>query len=356
MYLLINFSLGGTVPLELLQKTLATMIVILTIVTISTVLWILLLVSAYQKATNAICVSKTRLDGKTALITGGETGMGFEIAKDFALRGARVIIACPFEEEGLNARKKIIQETDNEDIVFKLLDLGSLKSTRQFAEDILKTEDRLDILVNNAGLAGPLMMSNDGLNYIMQVNYFGPYLLTILLLPLLRKTGKPEEPSRIVNTSSLTHRVGEVKIEHLNSYSKIKYLQFSRAYGNSKLCITLFSHELSKKIQNWNVVVNSVDPGAVGTRIYRSWNLVLGPVASLGCSLLFKTAWQGAQTAIYVAVDKEAGKMSGAFFKNCRVASPAKRATNDKVSKMLWQESARLVKLNDEEIQTCFNS
>ncbi|KAJ8732425.1 hypothetical protein PYW07_015024 [Mythimna separata] len=311
-------------------------------------------VVVYQKSTNAICTSRRRLEGKTVIVTGGTAGMGLHIATDLAHRGARVIIACPFEEEGTKARKQIIQDTDNVNVVFKLLDLASLKSVRQFAADILKTEDRLDILLNNAGvvLSGDFLTA-DGMHFIMQVNYYGTFLLTLLFLPLLKKTGKPGESSRIITTASFLHMIGKVDIDNLN---RTNYWNIIRIYGNSKICLVLFANELSKKLKDSNVVINTVDPGAVGTRIFGSINKLYGTFQILACSLFFKTPWQGAQTALHVALDKKAGEVSGAYFRNCQIVSAVKRAYCEKTAKSLWEESVRLVKLTEDEVDQCFIS
>ncbi|KAJ8732423.1 hypothetical protein PYW07_015022 [Mythimna separata] len=280
--------------------------------------------------------------------------MGLEIATDLAHRGAKVIIACPFEDEGISARKQIVQETKNENVVFKLLDLGSLKSVRQFAADILKTEDRLDVLINNAGVGVPGdFLTPDGMNFVMQVNYFGGFLLTLLLLPLLKKTGKPEEKSRILLTTSILHKIGRVDIDNLN---KINYWYRLQIYGNSKLCLIMFGNELSKRLEGSNVVVNNVDPGAVGTRIHYSGNKVHGFILKYMFNFLFKTTWQGAQTALHVALDKKAGEVSGGFYQNCEVSRAVERAYCDKTAKILWEESVRLVQLTEDEVEQCFKS
>uniref|UniRef100_A0A2A4ITB8 Retinol dehydrogenase 11-like n=1 Tax=Heliothis virescens TaxID=7102 RepID=A0A2A4ITB8_HELVI len=316
---------------------------------------IALSVSVYQKSTNAICTSRKRLEGKTVIVTGGTAGMGLHIATDLAHRGARVIIACPFEEEGTNARKQIIEETGNQNVVFKLLDLASLKSVRGFASDILKTEDRLDILLNNAGVGIPGdFLTADGMNFIMQVNYYGTFLLTLLLLPLLKKTGKPGEASRIITTASVLHMVGLVDVNHL--YKANHYWSKIHIYGNSKICLVLFANELTKRLKGSNVVINNVDPGAVGTRIFDSTNMIFGPMLTLMCLMFFKNPWQGAQTALHAALDTKAGEVSGQYFKNCEINKAVSRAYCDKTAKALWEESVRLVKLTDEELEQCFKS
>lgn len=311
-------------------------------------------VALRQKSTNAICISRRRLEGKTVIVTGGTAGMGLHIATDLAHRGARIIIACPFEDEGTNARKQIIQETGNENVVFKLLDLASLKSVREFAADILNTEDRLDILLNNAGVGVPGdFLTSDEMNFIMQVNYYGTFLLTLLLLPLLKKTGKPGESSRIITTASILHMVGTADINNLN---RTNYWNIIRIYGNSKICLVLFANELTKRLKGSNVVINNVDPGIVGTHIFDSVNKICGAILTLLSRMFFKTPWQGAQTALHVALDKKAGEVSGAYFRNCEMVGAVKRAYCDKTAIVLWEESVRLVKLTEDEVDQCFKS
>lgn len=310
-----------------------------------------MVVGLYQKNTNQVCKSKKRYDGKTVLVTGGTTGMGLEIAADFAHRGARVIVACPFEDEGANGKARIIRSSGNENVVFKLLDLASLESVRRFCTDVLATEDRLDILINNAGVGIPVdFLTSDGINFIMQVNYFGAFLLTLLLLPLLRKSGKATEPSRIVNTSSILHKFGKIDFDNWN---RTKYHSKVRIYGNSKLCLTLFTRELSKRIKNSNVIVNSVDPGAVGTKIF---SFTCGNFLSFIFAILFKQPWEGAQTALYAATSLRAGKHSGEYFKNCALSRAVELAYDDKLVARVWEESLKLVRISDNEYEQCFSS
>ncbi|CAK1603776.1 unnamed protein product [Parnassius mnemosyne] len=329
------------------------MFAILCVVVMTVVLAVM--VGLYQKNTNAMCKSKKRLDGKTAIITGGTTGMGLRIAIDFADRGAKVIVACPYPEEGASAIKTVSDKTGSEKVIYKYLDLASLESVRSFAADIMNTEDRLDILVNNAGV-GVIgdFLTKDGLHIIMQVNYFGHFLLTLLLLPLLKKTGRPLEPSRIVNTSSIFHNVGKIDFKNLNTTN---YWYKFQIYAHSKLALVLFARELTCRLRGSRdtyVVINSVDPGAVGTNIFYSLDSIRGAIIKFLFYNMFKTPWEGAQTAIHVVMDKKAGEVSGEFFKNCKRATAHWNAYNEKVAKQLWEESVRLVKMSDEELNRCF--
>ena len=145
----------------------------------------------------------TSLKDKNIIVTGANTGIGYETALDFARRGANVILACRNAKLGTEAAEKIRAESENANVELELLDLSSLASTRAFAARILVKWNKLDILVNNAGLAGFLNYTKtaDGFESMFQVNYLSHFLLTRLLLDLLKQSA----PSRIINVSSDSH-------------------------------------------------------------------------------------------------------------------------------------------------------
>ncbi|CAH2233117.1 jg13981 [Pararge aegeria aegeria] len=300
-------------------------------------------------STYTICKSKRRLDGKTAIVTGGTAGMGLQIAKDFASRGARIIIACPFHKEGEQARKYIIKKTGNKEVVFKLLDLSSIASVRKFTNEILKEEERLNILINNAGVCmAKEYITEDGLSSTMQINYFGHFLLTLLLLPLLKRSAHCSEPSGIVNVTSLTHFVAKVDFEKTND---IKHWTSFQIYANSKLYMVLFTRELAEKLKGSNVVINNADPGIVATYIYMpdsSFLKIIWPKVVVFLKFLFKTPWQGAQTAIHVALDVEG--VSGEMFSNCKISKAATKAYDKDLASKVWDESVKFVRLSFQEV------
>ncbi|XP_053603167.1 retinol dehydrogenase 13-like [Plodia interpunctella] len=315
----------------------------------SIIILIILVALVCNKKRYHKCDSQRRLDGKTALITGGTAGMGLEIATDLAARGARVVVACPFVEEGLHAEKTIIAATANNNVKFLLLDLASLKSVRSFAAEINKSESRLDILVNNAGIGKAAeKLTEDGMNLVMQVNYYGHFLLTILLLPLMKKTGTSEDPARIINTTSMLHYFGHYNVTRQSD--KESFQLKKHYYGTSKLCTALFSRELTRILGSSKVVVNTVDPGIVGTGIFYSLGGVAGLLAKFLFLSIFKSPWEGAQTAIYLAVDEEAGKVSGKLFRNGEVVRNSAAIANSETAKQLWDDSVRMVKLSDSEM------
>ena len=140
---------------------------------------------------------------KTIIITGANTGIGYETALELAKRNARVILACRDSKKGQEAVDKIKEESKNDNIELELLNLGSLKSIKDFSERIISKLERLDVLINNAGVAGfeNRTLTEDGFETIFGVNHLGPFYLTNLLLPLLEKSA----PSRIINVASRHH-------------------------------------------------------------------------------------------------------------------------------------------------------
>ena len=158
------------------------------------------------------CPSKVRIDGKTVIITGGNTGIGKQTAFQLAKRGGRVIIACRDSTRGVSAVSEIKRESGSDTVFFKKLDLASIASIRLFATDVLETEERIDILLLNAGVMfTPYKLTEDGFELQFGVNHLGHFLLTHLLLDRIKKSS----PSRIVVVSSLAHMVGYLDFDDM---------------------------------------------------------------------------------------------------------------------------------------------
>uniref|UniRef100_A0A3Q1GW59 Uncharacterized protein n=1 Tax=Anabas testudineus TaxID=64144 RepID=A0A3Q1GW59_ANATE len=157
-----------------------------------------------QLCAGGVCRSKVRLDGKTVLVTGANTGIGKETALDMARRGETLRLTCRDLTRARIAADEIRQKSGNGNVVVKKVDLASLQSVRDFAKDITENEERLDILINNAGICimmCPKWKTDDGFEMQFGVNHLGHFLLTNCLLDLLKKSA----PSRIVIVSSLVH-------------------------------------------------------------------------------------------------------------------------------------------------------
>ena len=211
-----------------------------------------------------VCRSKATLDGKTVIITGGNTGIGKETAVDLAKRNARVIIACRSQEKGKKAEVDIRRESGSNNVHFHQMDLASFKSIRKFANEVLSEESRIDILINNAGVMYcPFGKTEDGFETQFGVNHLGHFLLTNLLLDKIKQA--PE--GRIIVVSSLGHTVTS-KLDLNTINSEAHYSSF-HAYNKSKLANILFTKALAKRLTGTNVTANCLHPGAVDTELMR---------------------------------------------------------------------------------------
>ncbi|XP_064600291.1 retinol dehydrogenase 13-like isoform X2 [Liolophura sinensis] len=252
--------------------------------------------------------STERIVGKTAIVTGANTGIGKETCRELARRGGRVIMACRDLEKCEKARAEIVLETANRNIQCRHLNLASLASIRTFAKI---TNER-------------------------------HFLLTMLLLDKLKKSA----PSRIINVSSIAHNRGRINFEDLNS---AKSYNPSEAYNQSKLANLLFTKELAKRLEGTKVTVNAVHPGIVKTELgrhmsisksYLSW-IFLGPPSWL----LMKTPKQGAQTTLFCALDPSLENVSGKYFSDCKEKEVAPEATDPAVAARLWAISEKWTRL-----------
>eukprot|EP00731_Ephydatia_muelleri_P018055 Em0011g95a len=300
---------------------------------------------ARRYAAGGVCYSRAKLDGKTVIVTGANTGIGKETAVDLARRGARVILACRSAEKGEEAVVEVRARSGNDKVVFRRLDLASLESVRQFASSILEEEPTIDILINNAGvMACPYSKTEDGFEMQFGVNHLAHFLLTNLLLDRLKEA----PTARIVTVSSTAHRRAKgINFDDLNSEKS--YSPFL-AYGQSKLANILFTRSLAKRLAGTSVIANCLHPGVIRTELGRhffsgikkmAWFFLM-PIALL----VMKSPMEGAQTTIYCAVDEAVEGVSGKYFKDCKVTAPlTKAAVDDDMAERLWKVSAELVGL-----------
>lgn len=287
------------------------------------------------------------LKDKTIIVTGANCGIGYEAALDFAKRGARVILACRNKARADEACVKIKQDSKNEKVEVELVDLASLKSTRDFVERIKTKLDKLDILVNNAGLSGiPYHKTDEGFEMHFVCNYLSHYLMTRELLDLLKKSSS----SRIINVSSAAHSMAPMNWDDLN-YEK-KYKPFY-CYGQSKLAQVLFTTELEKRLKDTSVSVVSLHPGVVTTEIWRkrdgqSWfaSIALAIMRPF-VNLFGKTTEDGAKTTIHCATSDEIPSQSGSYFADSKVLAPSPLATDKDSAEKLWKLSANFVGLEE---------
>ncbi|GJQ71617.1 hypothetical protein Trydic_g11317 [Trypoxylus dichotomus] len=290
------------------------------------------------------CIGPIFLGGKTAIVTGASSGIGFETAKILAYRGAKVILA---DKENLEETEElIVTDTQNEDVYAKYLDLESLESVREFAREIKYTEDRLDILINNAGVGGMLhRYTKDLLQVEMQINHFGPFLLTHLLTDLLRKS----QPSRIIFLSSVLAYLNNLKVENLNRISDYPVMDFL-VYSNSKLCNILAAQGFAERLQGQGVTCNAIHPGFVNTNMYQKMRgeealASLKKIIYFVLHIVAKTAVQGADAVAHLALSEQLCNVSGKFFMGYEAFVPPKKATDRFFRESIWNASEDYVQL-----------
>nr|XP_046227370.1 retinol dehydrogenase 11 [Scatophagus argus] len=280
--------------------------------------------------------SDVRLDGKTAIVTGANVGIGKETAKDLAGRGARVILACRDMAKGEQAARDIMREVKGAKVVARLLDLSDTKSICQFAENVYQTEKALHYLINNAGVAMcPYSVTVDGYEMQFGVNHLGHFFLTFLLLDLLKHSA----PSRVINLSSAAHAVGKINFDDLRGEKDYHPV---RAYAQSKLANILFTRELAKRTEALGVMAYSVDPGVVNTDITRH---LMRPLVGIieTFRFLVKTPAEGAYTSIYCAVAPEDELLTGGYYKDCAIAESSWAGRDDGTALKLWAVSCQLL-------------
>ena len=276
------------------------------------------------------------LEDRVFLVTGANSGIGKATALGLARLGGTVVMACRSATRGEAARQDVVRDSGNSSVYLEIVDLASEESTRSFAEEFQRKYPRLDVLINNAGVyTAHREVTPDGLERTFEVNYLSGFLLTHLLLDLLKKSA----PSRIVNVSSRAHSGGTIHFDDLQGEQR--YGGFG-AYGQSKLAQVLFTRELARRLEGTRVTVNACHPGVIRT------NLGMGGTSAVVrfVRLFFKGPEKGAQTPIYLAVSPEVEGVTGKYFANKHVREPSRAAQDPDVARRLFDVSAQLAHLS----------
>lgn len=304
-----------------------------------------------QKPADLLRYPAGTMRGKTVIITGANSGIGKALAGELLKLQARVIMACRDQGRAEEAARELKRGTGPEqeegpgqgELVIKLLDLASLRSVRRFCEEITQEETKIDVLINNAGIYQcPYTKTEDGFEMQLGVNHLGHFLLTHLLLDLLKKSA----PSRIVVVSSKLYKYGGINFDDLNSEKK-----YDKAfcYSQSKLANLLFTLELAKRLEGTGVTVNALTPGIVRTNLGRHVQIPLlaKPLFNLASMAFFKTPLEGAQTPLYLACSPEVEGVSGKCFANCKEEELLEKAKDPQAAKRLWDVSCEMVGITE---------
>jgi NAD(P)-dependent dehydrogenase (short-subunit alcohol dehydrogenase family) len=317
------------------------------------------------------------LTGKVVLVTGGNTGIGYEAALQLARQRATVIIACRDAARAGAAVEKIKSLVPTAMIAHLSLDLADLGSVRSFAVEFRRLYDRLDVLMCNAGvMVPPHLKTKEGFELQMGTNHLGHFLLTALLRPLLEATATASEPARVVLVSSVGHRFGYLRLGRLgeNTFPGGIY-ERTVAYGASKLANLLFAKEFAHRYPlsaapssvqtgapasasaGGRVLAVSCHPGVVRTELMRHLPLLHRLMDTLLAPLThtcFKAPVEGAQTQLFLTLAPAQELQHGGYYADCAPsrslfvqqfvgAGPAGPAG---LGAALWEESERLVGLS----------
>ena len=280
-----------------------------------------------------------------AVVTGANSGFGFEIAKKLSENNIKVVLACRNAEKALQAKAQIKNAVPDADLDFIPLDLGNFKSVCDFAEIFEKKYGKINILVNNAGiLFVPRKVTDDGFEQIFQTNYLGHFLLTNLLLPFFPN----EKSSKIVTQSSVMYKGGKIHFDDLNltkNYSKWT------AYSQSKFALTMFAIELQRRLEAKGSNIQSVlaHPGiSMATNILK--NKIIKDLAVKICSFFSHPADKGAMPAVTAALsdDVKGGDFIGLDGLMQGKGNPIKieivrKAKNREIAEKLWEISEKFV-------------
>lgn len=274
------------------------------------------------------------LDGKIAIVTGANSGMGMATVEALSDKGATVIMLCRSEERGKEAVLKLTENKErNLDLI--LCDLGDYESIRNFAKAVKEKYDHIDILVNNAGFISlDRQLTKEGLERQFGINHIGHFLLTKELLELMGKG------SRIVNVASGAHKTGKI---HFDDINLTKGFNVIKAYSQSKLANVLFTRELARRVADRGITVNCCHPGAVATNIGIDRDTGFGKTITGLLKPFFQTPMEGARTAIFLASDKSVENITGGYFYKCKIAKSSKRSKSKKLAKKLFELSEKLV-------------
>jgi NAD(P)-dependent dehydrogenase (short-subunit alcohol dehydrogenase family) len=261
----------------------------------------------------------------TILVTGATDGLGKHVASALARRGATVLLHGRSPERLEAALEEVRSQTNSQKVGSYMADLSSLAAVRDLAERILSEHDRLDVLVNNAGIiARERKESEDGYELTFAINYLSQFLLTRLLLPLLKESA----PARIVNVAS----AGQSPLDFSNLMLERGY-DAMKAYSQSKLAQVMFTFELRERLRDTGVTVNALHPASLmDTKMVQS---------TFGYTM--STVEEGTEAVVRLAVSREVDKVTGRYFDGKREARANRQAYDPRARhRRLWVLSEQL--------------
>lgn len=281
------------------------------------------------------------MENKNVVITGGNAGIGLATSMALAQKGANIFLVCRNKEKAEKALQEIAAVSRNKKVQYLLADLSSQESIRFLSKQLYNSLDKIDVLINNAGAVFPqFTKSADGIEMTIATNHFAYFLLTNLLLDLIKKS----DYARIVNVASRAHEGATIDFE---SFTQNKNYFIFKAYGQSKLANILFTAEFAKRLGKSHVSINSLHPGLVKTDIgNKNTNWYSTLAWTLFSRLGGVSIEKGAETSIYLATADEVKNVSGKYFAKCKETKPSQTAQDETLQKQLWELSEKLCPLS----------
>jgi NAD(P)-dependent dehydrogenase (short-subunit alcohol dehydrogenase family) len=282
---------------------------------------------------------QTTMQGKICMITGANSGIGKVTALGLAQMGATVVMVCRDRARGEEAQREIQIKSGNDAVDLLLADLSSQQSIRQLAATFRQRYRHLHVLINNAGAGFTERRETvDGLEMTFAVNYLAPFLLTNLLLDVLKNSA----PARIINVDSDNHRFVRLDMQDLQLQHRYGFL---RAYGRSKLALLLFTYELARRLQGAGITVNALEPGPTATNFGQREARPIARMFLRFISSRFGSPEEGAKTSIYLASSPKVETITGKYFVKSVPRRSSARSYDESLQRQLWGESAKLVQL-----------
>ncbi|MGM0555601.1 MAG: SDR family oxidoreductase [Myxococcota bacterium] len=275
------------------------------------------------------------LRGKNVLVTGCNSGLGYETMRVLTMRGARVLGCARTDEKARQACDSVVGPAEP-----FVCELSEPDSVRACVEAVREFDQPIDAIICNAGImALPELEQIYGYERQFFTNHIGHFILVTGLLEQLSNDG------RVVMVSSYGHKVAPGEgIQFDNLSGEHGYASWP-AYGQSKLANLLFARELARRFGEGDTdrVANAIHPGVINTNLGRHMNPVMRAGMTLGGKLFFKTTEQGAATQTYVAVHPDAADLNGEYFADCNLAGSSRNSRDADLAKRLWEESERIV-------------
>ena len=279
------------------------------------------------------------MKGRLCIVTGANSGIGYQTAKGLAEKQATVVMVCRDQEKGEKAREEIKVATGSNSLYHMHCDVSSMKSIDRFTREFQNRFTCLHVLINNAGAAfSKRQTTEEGYEKTIAINYLGAFKLTHNLLPLLRE--KP--PSRIINLSSSMHKTGKVDFEDFMITKNYRSMQ---AYATSKLMVTTYTYALAERLEGTGVTANVVEPGFVATNLGANMGGFWDKLSFKLVRPMQITSQQGAETSIWAATDPELETVTGKTLAKKTISDSAEITHDREFQDRLWETTVKLLGL-----------